>query len=37
MMRDIKLEVKYLQMMVKYAPEKDALAAKSRIEALSKK
>ena len=37
MMRDAKLEVKYLQMMVKYAPEKDALAAKSRIEALSKK
>lgn len=37
MMRDTKLEVKYLQMMVKYAPEKEALVAKARIEALSKK
>lgn len=34
--KDAKLEIKYLQMMVKYAPDKDALAAKARIDALKK-
>ena len=35
-LKDTKLEIKYLQMMVKYAPEKDALAAKARIDALNR-
>ena len=35
MMKDYKLEVKYLQMMVKYAPETEALKAKLRIDALN--
>lgn len=35
-LKDAKLEIKYLQMMVKYAPEKDALAAKARIDALNR-
>ena len=37
MMKDPKLEVKYLQMMVKFAPEKEALTAKARIDVLNKK
>ena len=37
MLKDPKLEVKYLQMMVKYAPQREALLAKSRMEALNKK
>lgn len=37
MMKDAKGEVKYLQMMVKYAPEKDALIAKARMDALNRK
>lgn len=37
MLKDPKLEVKYLQMMVKYAPQREALLAKSRMEALTKK
>ena len=37
MMKDTKLEIKYLQMMVKYAPEKDALTAKARLDALTRK
>jgi tetratricopeptide (TPR) repeat protein len=34
--KDVKAEMKYLQMMVKYAPEQEALVAKNRIETLSK-
>lgn len=37
MMKDTKLEIKYLQMMIKYAPEKEALTAKARLESLNKK
>ena len=36
LMKDVKSEIKYLQMMVKYAPEQEALMAKSRIEVLTK-
>jgi tetratricopeptide (TPR) repeat protein len=36
-MKDSKSEIKYLQMMVKYAPQREALLAKSRMEALTKK
>lgn len=36
-MKDSRSEIKYLQMMVKYAPGNEALTAKGRIEALSKK
>lgn len=36
-MKDTKLEIKYLQMMVKYAPEKEALTAKARLDALNRK
>jgi tetratricopeptide (TPR) repeat protein len=35
-MKNAKLEMKYLQMLVKYGPEGDALAAKARLEALNK-
>ena len=35
-MKNAKLETKYLQMLVKYGPEGDALSAKARLEALSK-
>lgn len=36
-MKDSKSEIKYLQMMVKYAPANEALTAKARIEVLNKK
>jgi hypothetical protein len=36
-MKNPKLEIKYLQMMAEYAPEKDAIAAKARIAGLSRK
>jgi Flp pilus assembly protein TadD len=35
-MKNTKLESKYLQMLVKYGSEGDALAAKARLDALSK-
>jgi tetratricopeptide (TPR) repeat protein len=35
-MKITKLEIKYLQMLVKYGPESDATAAKARLELLSK-
>ena len=35
-MRNSKLEIKYLNMMVKYGSESDVMAAKARLEALSK-
>ena len=35
-MKNTKLEIKYLQMLVKYGPESDATAAKARLELLSK-
>lgn len=35
-MKNAKLEVKYLQMLVKYGPEGDVLAAKARLEALGR-
>ena len=35
-MKNAKLEMKYLQMLVKYGPEGDALAAKARLEALNR-
>lgn len=37
LMKNPKLEIKYLQMMAEYAPEKDAIAAKARIAGLSRK
>lgn len=37
LMKNSKMERKYLNMMAKYAPEKDALVAKARIEALNRK
>jgi tetratricopeptide (TPR) repeat protein len=35
-MKNTKLEIKYLQMLVKYGPESDAMAAKARLEVLSR-
>lgn len=35
-MKNTKLEAKYLQMLVKYGPENDVMAAKARLEALGK-
>lgn len=37
LMKDPKLEIKYLQMLVDYGPEKDAQVAKARIAGLSRK
>lgn len=35
-MKNTKLEIKYLQMLVKYGPEGDAISAKARLEAMNK-
>lgn len=35
-MKNPKLEIKYLQMLIKYGPEGDAMSAKARLESLSK-